>query len=270
MRQANMKKELQRALFSPKNIVLVAFVVFIMFFSAYNDGWKTALFASRATDIANPEDVEYYQRYFGNVYRVWISSYSVIQVLIPLLLLIPYALTYTVEKQSQYRYLIVSREGKNRYFCHKVLSIIIAGVVIVGLAEIIFYGVSYIYTSHDSTGEYIYGIVENKDSIFYQDASQYCALVFGSHLVYYASFLFFSVGITSFFKNRIAILLLPFLISSGFELILPSFMQPNVLLLPWITSEYSVYGYIGMVIMYCCVGIICLTITEKLYYRNST
>ncbi|MEE3471000.1 MAG: hypothetical protein VZR24_10065 [Butyrivibrio hungatei] len=265
-----MKKEFYRAVFNKKNIVLVAFIVFIMFYSAYNDGWKTALFANRATDIANSEDVHYYQRYFGNVYRVWVSSYSVIQILIPLLLLIPYTLTYTVEKQSNYRYLLFSREGKKSYLWHKIISIILSGVVIVGLAEGVFYSCSYIFTSHDVAGEYIYGIVENKNSIFYRDATRYFAMIFGMHLVYYAAFLLFSVGVTSFFKNRIAILSLPFLISSAFELIMPSFMQPNVVMLPWISFKYSVEGYIVLVIMYCFIGVICLNITEKLYYRNST
>jgi len=38
-----MKKELYRAVINKKNIVLIAFIIFMMFFSAYNDGWTTAI-----------------------------------------------------------------------------------------------------------------------------------------------------------------------------------------------------------------------------------
>ncbi len=263
-----MKKELYRAIINKKNIALVAFIVFMMLFSAYNDGWKTALFAAKADDIADPADVEYYQHYFGNTYRIWKSSYRVIQVLIPLLLLIPYVLTYTAEKESTYRYLLVSREGTIRYLCHKVFSIIIAGVAVVGFAEVLFYSGTYLFTMHDSTGEYIADIVENEKSLFYQDANKYVLLVFGVRLIYYAAFLMLSIGITSFFKNRIAILLLPFLVSSIFEMIMPLHMQPNVILLPWTSLDYSMYGYLATVALYCFIGIVCLFLSEKLFYKN--
>lgn len=265
-----MAKELHRAISSKKNLVIVAFIVFIMFLNAYHDGWKTALFASRAKDIANPADIEFYQRYFGNTYRVWKSSYSVIQVLIPLLLLIPYVLTFTIEKNSTYRYLLVSREGNARYLWHKILAIIMSGVLIVGLGEALFYGGSFLFTWHDNEGEYIAGIVENAESLFYQDAKKYYFVIFILHLIYYAAFLLFSVGVTSFLKNKIAILLLPFLISSMFELIMPPFMQPNVLLLPWVSDTYNIYGFVALVVLYCLMGITCLLVSEKKYCRNGT
>lgn len=268
MRKTFMVKELHRAIRSKKNIAIVAFVVFVMFLNAYHDGWKTGLFASRAVDIADPADIEFYQRYFGNTYRVWKSSYSVIQVLIPLLLLIPYALSFTIEKNSMYRYLLVSREGNAKYLFHKVLAIVISGVLIVGFGEALFYGGSFLFTQHDNAGEYIAGIVGNAESFFYQDAKKYFFIVFALHLVYYAAFLLFSVGVTSFLKNRIAILLLPFLISSMFELIMPPYMQPNVLLLPWVSDTYNIYGFAAMVVLYCFMGIACLLVSEKKYCRN--
>lgn len=263
-----MKKELYRAVINKKNIVLIAFIIFMMFFSAYNDGWKTAIFAAGADDIADPADMEYYQHYFGNTYRVWKSSYSLIQVLIPLLLLIPYALTYTAEKESAYRYLLVSRKGNRRYLFNKVFSIVAAGVAVVGFAELLFYSGTYLFTMHDSTGEYVAGIVANESSLFYQDAGKYSLFVFGLRLVYYAAFLVLAVGITSFFKNRMVILLLPFLVSCILEMIMPPYMQPNVLLLPWISQNYSLCGYLATVALYCFIGIVCLFLSEQLFYKN--
>ena len=66
-----MKSELRRALFKKSNIVLMISVVSLMIINAYYGGWRTALKIDSAQDIRNIEDVIFYKKYHGNMYRVW-------------------------------------------------------------------------------------------------------------------------------------------------------------------------------------------------------
>ena len=76
-----MKSELKRALLKRSNVVLIVAVVSLMIINAYYSGWKTALTADSAQDLLNMEDIIYYKKYFGNIYRVWKSSYYMVQAL---------------------------------------------------------------------------------------------------------------------------------------------------------------------------------------------
>lgn len=85
-----MKSELKRALLKKSNPILIIAVVNLMIINAYYGGWKTALTADSAQDILNMEDVIFYKKYFGNMYRAWKDSYYMVQALAPVILAAPY------------------------------------------------------------------------------------------------------------------------------------------------------------------------------------
>lgn len=263
-----MKNELKRALFKKSNIFLIIGIIILMFINSYYAGWKTALTAAKATDIANMEDVIFYQKYFGNVYRVWSQSYYAIQTLSPLVLVTPYMLTYTMEKFNKYRYLTISRQGKMKYILSKIFTIALSGTIVLGSAECLFGIISYMFTQHDTSLEFISGIVSFKTNYFYEEPLKYFIFVYISHIIFYFSFLFFATGITAFFKNKIAITIIPFLAMTILDMILPLSMKPNVLMKPHISANFSMGSFFMMMTLYIILGVILVYISEKIYLKR--
>ena len=101
-----MKNELKRALLKKSNIILIVAVVCLMLINAYYNGWDTALKVDSAQDILNIEDKIFYKKYFGNMYRVWVDSYYMVQALAPVILIAPYLNTYLLEKKNRFRFFV--------------------------------------------------------------------------------------------------------------------------------------------------------------------
>lgn len=261
--------ELKRAIFKKSNLILFIIVMLLMFLNTYYDGWKTALKATSASDIVRLEDIIYYQKYYGNVFRVWVGSYYVVQMLAPLLIAAPYLITYSQEKTNSFRYNLVSRKGNVKYIINKVLSIIISGTLVLILAELCFYFLSYMATEHDTSIEFIENIVRYDIDSFYNNPMFYFIKLYLIRIVYYVSFAMFSIGITSFFKNKIAIIISPFVVSSVLELILPTNFQPNVLMKPYLYESFNIFSFISIIAFYIISGILLVFISEKIYLRKA-
>lgn len=264
-----MKYELKRAILKKSNFILFIIIIILMFLNTYYDGWKTALRAASSSDIVKLEDVIYYQKYYGNVFRVWVGSYYIVPILAPLLIVAPYLLTYSQEKANNFRYNLVARKGNFKYIINKVLSIVISGTLVITLAELCFYFLSYMATEHDTSIEFIENIVRYDIDSFYNNPMLYFLKLYLMQIVYYASFAMFSIGLTSFLKNKIAIIISPFVVSSILELVLPKQFQPNVLMKPYLYESFSIFSFVSIIAFYIILGILIVFISEKIYLRKA-
>lgn len=262
-----MKSELKRALLKKSNLVLVIAVVSLMMINAYYDGWKTALTADSAQDILNMEDVIYYKKYFGNTYRVWKDSYYMIQALAPVILAAPYLNTYLLEKTNRFRFFCVSRKGNLKYVCQKAFAIALSGTIILAFSEMLLAVITGLITQHDTSIEFIQGIVSFKEDFFIENPLLYFVLIYVSHIIYYFCFLLFAMGITSFLKNKIAVIAVPFIIVGAMDMILPTALQPNVVMRPC-QEAFSIGGYGVLMGIYVITGIISLMVSEKIYQKR--
>lgn len=262
-----MKNELKRALLKKSNIILIVAVVGLMIINAYYSGWRTALKIDSAQDIQNIEDVIFYKKYYGNMYRVWEGSYYMIQALAPVILVAPYLYTYLLEKTNRFRYFCVSRKGNLRYVIHKAFAIALSGTVLLACSEMVFAVLTGLLTQHDTALEFIQGIVSFKEDFFIDNPLLYFVLVFVSHIIYYFGFLVFAIGVTSFFKNKIAVIVTPFIIVGVLDMVLPTALQPNVVMRPY-QGTFSINGYGVLIGTYIIVGLILLMISEKIYQKR--
>lgn len=262
-----MKNELKRALLKKTNIILILVVFSLMFINAYFDGWKTALTAESAQDILNAEDAIYYKKYFGNIYRVWKSSYYMVQALAPLILVAPYLNSFLSEKANRFRFFCVSRKGNFKYVMQKTLAIALSGTIILASAEGLFAFFSGLLTQKDTSVEFMQQIVSFQESYFMSNPMSYFALIYISHIIYYFCFTIFAVGITSFLKNRIAVIAAPFIVVGVLDMALPITLQPNVVMQPY-SQTFSLNGYGILISMYVITGLILLTLSESSYQKR--
>lgn len=262
-----MKSEIKRALLKKSNIVLIIAVVSLMLINAYYSGWKTALKADFAEDILNIEDVIFYKKYFGNMYRVWKDSYYMIQILAPVILVAPYLNSYLSEKANRFRFFCVSRKGNLKYVIQKAFAIAFSGTVVLSFSEMVLALITGLLTQHDTSLEFMQGIVSFKEDFFIENPMLYYFLIFAAHIVYYFGFLIFAIGITSFLKNRIAVIVAPFLIVGVLDMILPTKLQPNVVMQPYYET-FSIGGYGVLIGIYVIVGLILLMVSEQCYQKR--
>lgn len=242
-------------------------VVGLMFVNAYYGGWKTALKAASAEDILRLEDVIFYQKYFGNVYRVWKDSYYMVQILAPVLLAAPYLGSFLSEKTGRFRFFCVSRKGNRSYAAQKALAVALSGTAFLGFCEMVFAVLAWFFTHHDTSPEFLQEIVFFREDFFKGNPLLYFLLLYGSHLLYYFCFLVFAVGITSFLKNRLAVMAAPFVIMGALDLILPTALQPNVVMQPY-RRGFSVGGYGVLIGAYVIVGVVLLALSERIYQKR--
>ncbi|MCF0131971.1 MAG: hypothetical protein HUJ71_09565 [Pseudobutyrivibrio sp.] len=240
-----------------------------MLINTYYSGWKTALSAGRSQDLLElgNDMVEYYEKYFGNVFRVWKDGYYTVQALTPLFLVAPYITTMLTEKNNHFRYFCTSRKGNRKYVTQKLMAIVLSGTLIFALSELLFAGLTYLKTAHDTELEYIQDIVSYRADCFISNPFRYFGMIYILHVVYYLCFLIFAVGITSFIKNRIAVVIVPFIVTSLLDMGLPTELQPYVVMRPYYFS-FSLKGYIILNLLYVLVGIAVLIISEISYARK--
>lgn len=260
--------ELKRALFKKSNLIIIVLIVILMLINAYYDGWNTSLSAENASDIARASDRLFFKKYFGNTFRVWRSGYYMVQALAPLILGAPYMLSYLDEKTNHFRNFMIARKGIKKYLLHKTFAIVLAGTIILISAESMFAMITYFLTYPDLSKEFLENIVHYHETYFFQHPYLYFGMVLVSHALYYFCFLFFAIGIASLFKNKIAVIILPFLCVGILDLILPSILQPNVVMQFYYSRNFSAYGYIGLVIAYVWVGVALLIFSEHKYRKQ--
>ena len=259
--------ELKRALFKKSNIGLILLVCGMMFILSYNLGWSSAIKAPYATDLSSIEDVIWIQNYHGNVFRIWANSYTLVQALTPLILVSPYLLSYFNEKSNKFRYLVIARKGRISYSFQKMLAIALAGAIILGFAQLLFAAVSYVFTSHDLNIEFIENLTHYNEAFFLNNPYKYFAYILISQIVYYFSLLIFSIGITSLLKNKVVIILTPFIAVAFLDMILPLFMQPNVVTQP-MYPNFTIDGYLFLIVLYLVLGLATFAYSEMNYYRK--
>lgn len=262
-----MKSELKRAFLKKSNLVLIIAVVSLMMINAYYGGWKTALTADTAQDILNREDAVFYKKYFGNMYRVWKDSYYMVQALAPVILAAPYLNTYLLEKTNRFRFFCVSRKGNLKYVCQKAFAIALSGTVILAFSEMLLAVITGLFTQHDTSIEFMQGIVSFREEFFIDNPLLYFVLIYMSHIVYYFCFLLFALGVTSFLKNKLAVIVTPFIIVGVMDMILPAALQPNVVMRPY-QGAFRIGGYGALMGIYVTVGFILLMVSEKIYQQK--
>lgn len=245
----------------------MAAVIGLMMINAYYDGWKTALMADSAQDLLRMEDVIFFQKYYGNVYRVWKGSYYMVQALAPLILAAPYLSSYLTEKTNGFRLFCVSRKGNRKYVFQKALAIALSGAAVLAFSEMIFAVLTGLRTEHDTSLEFMQGIVTFQEDFFLDSPMLYFVLVYASHVVYYFCFLIFATGITSFFKSRIAVMAAPFLVAGVLDIALPVALQPNAVMRPYY-REFCFGGYGALIGLYLAVGFVLLMVSEKIYQKR--
>lgn len=269
-----MFSELKRGIFSKINIILIIIIFSLMFLYAYHDGWRTSLLMSFAKDLPTDpkrlENVIFIKRFYGNFFKIVISAFDSIKYLAPLFLTLPYLLSIYNEKINNFRYNVVCRKGNKKYMIQKVLAIVISGTFILAIAELLFTIVVYFMTYHDKTFDFLDGLVLGQfSSFFHNEPYQFIIYSYLMHVLYYFAFLFFAIGITSFLKHKIAIIITPFIASTILEAILPKSMQPNVTMHA-IYPEFNLGSYFIIVVLYIIVGIFLTVLADQLYLKKGS
>lgn len=263
-----MKQELKRAIFNKFNILLIFLIIGLMFINTYYAGWNTALNIKKATDISKYEDILFYAKYFGNTFRVWSNSYYMIQALAPIILIVPYILSYINEKNNRFRYFMIAREGSKKYLFNKIIAIAISGTLLLGFSEFLFYFITYFFTSPSTKSEYIKDLIYYNEDFFISKPILYFVIIFLLHIVYYFAFTIFAVGITSILKRKTAVIIVPFLLVAIFDLVLPVPLQPNVVMQPNKNSNFTLTNYAIIILLYIIVGSIFYIQSEKRYKKQ--
>lgn len=263
-----MVNELKRALCKKSNVIFIALILFMMFSNAYYSGWNTALHAKLSEEFKNIEDVMFFKNYYGNTIRVWKSAYTMIQALAPILLVAPYILSYTNEKNNKFRNLVVIRSGVKKYRIQKMLAIAISGVLLLSFSELLFMGITYFLTYHDMNLEFIQGLMTFQEKLFLQHPFEYYFMILCFRFLYYFCFTIFAVGITSMLKNKIAVFITPFIIVGVLDMVLPITFQPNVIMQPMSSSYFSIFGYLCLIGFYVMIGVLLYLVSEKRYAKQ--
>lgn len=101
-----------------------------------------------------------------------------------------------------------------------------------------------------------------------QSAAVFC---FDLHFPCDILFLFhdFSLGITSFLNNKIAVIVVPFIIAAVLDTILPTALQPNVAMQPY-REGFRIGGYVVLIGIYVIAGSVLLMVSEKWYLKRGT
>lgn len=258
-----MIQELRRGIFNKWNIVIVIFIVTFMFLNAYYSGWKTGLSAMSASDILNLEDKIYFAQYFGNTYIVWFDAFYSMSIFAPILLIIPYIFSYREELNNKFRYLMIARKGYNKYILTKFISILISGLVVVIFSELLFYCVTYFFTYDMTNPELFENFVRYRLDWFQSNPFGYFVHILLLRYVYYIAILVFGIGITSFIKSKIAIIVTPFLTITILDVILPKSYAPITMIKPY---SYDYFNYVNFAILtfiLLFVGISAFVLNEK-------
>lgn len=263
-----MINEIKRALLKKSNLVLILLIVCLMLLNTYYSGWRTSLLAGSSNDFLHSEDALFFKKYYGNVFRVWKDSYYMIQALVPLILITPYMLTYFEEKSNKFRYLMISRKGNTKYIFQKVIAIAFSGTIVLVAAEVTFALVTYVFTYHDISMEFIENLVIYKYPFFLQHPYIYFLSILLMQTIYYFCFLVFSIGITAFLKNKVAIIIMPFLAVGILDMLLPISVQPNVVMQPIVSTQYSTYGFCFLVFVYIVCGASLIILSEYYYLKQ--
>ena len=149
----------------------------------------------------------------------------------------------------------------------KTLAIALSGTIILASAEGLFAFFSGLLTQKDTSVEFMQQIVSFQESHFMSNPMSYFALIYISHIIYYFCFTIFAVGITSFLKNRIAVIAAPFIVVGVLDMALPITLQPNVVMQPY-SQTFSLNGYGILISMYVITGLILLTLSESSYQKR--
>lgn len=161
-----------------------------------------------------------------------------------------------------------SRHFSNwKYVLQKALAIAISGTAVLAFSELVFAIITGIFTQHDTSVEFLQDIVHYKEEYFFENPMLYFVLIFTSHIAYYFCFLIFAIGVSSFFKNKIAVIVSPFIVASAFELAFPPALQPNVVMQPY-SKAFTIGGYGTLVAIYLVLGIAMLIVSEGIYQRR--
>lgn len=258
-----MIQELKRGIFNKWNVVVLFIIVLFMFLNAYYSGWNTGLFAMSASDILNQEDKLYFAQYFGNTYKVWFDAYYSMSIFAPLLLIIPYILSYRDELNNKFRYLMIARKGYIKYVLTKFISIMLSGLFVIIFSELLFYCVTYFFTYNIINPELFENFIHYHLDWFQNNPFGYFVHILLLRYIYYIAILIFSIGITSFIKSKIAIIVLPFLIITILDVILPKTYAPFSMIKPYSYDYFSYMNFAILICGLCFIGICAYSIHEK-------
>lgn len=189
------------------------------------------------------------------------------QAFAPLILAAPYLNTYLSEKVNRFRFFCVSRKGNLKYVVQKALAIALSGTIVLAFSEMLFAVITGLLTQHDTSVEFMEGIVAFKEDFFLANPLLYFVFLYVSHIVYYFCSLLFAIGITSFFKNKIAVIVTPFIVVSILDMVLPAALQPNVVMRPY-QRAFSIGGYCALIGLYLIVGGVLLMVSERFYQKR--
>lgn len=254
--------ELKRSIFN-KWFVLTMIIVFCFsFLSAYLCGWRTALSAPAATDL-NDEGVRFLTNYYGNTFRVWTDSFQSVQMLLPVLVGIPYLLTYFEEKQNGFRNYVVSRKGLVRYVFQKTICIAFAGSFAVTIGQALFYSVSYFMTVASVDKKIVGDMIDYNTSLFYRNPYLYFFIINVLRFIYCFALAVFSIGLTSCLKVKAVILTLPFVLVAILDIISLSPYTPYETSVMLTFGNATIKSFTVYVICLIMLGVIGLIYSER-------
>lgn len=215
--------ELKRALKSKKFLIIIIIGLLIHFLGLYIEIKDYIFFNYNAPDLQTPEaqaKIKHMIEHVFNIYAVWFSIFQLYIVAMPIISALPYSLSYLEDNEYGIIKYIDARVSHRKYLIVKILANDIAGGIAVALPTIImtlFIHIFFKGSIDDFYGKGVYGgaytYLLTYSFWLYSLLHIFIEFIFGFA---YANI---ALTVSAFIKNKIAIMLSPFLFWIGVSVI---------------------------------------------------
>jgi len=207
--------ELKRALKSKKFLIIVIIGLLIHFLGLYIEVKDYIFFNYNASDLQTPEaqvKIKHMIEHVFNVYAVWFSIFQLYIVAMPIISALPYSLSYLEDNEYGIIKYIDVRVNHRKYLIVKILANDIAGGIAVALPTIIMTVFIHIFfkgSINDFYGKGVYGGAYT--SLLTYSFWLYSLLHIFIEFIFGFAYANIALTVSAFIKNKIAIMLSPFL-----------------------------------------------------------
>lgn len=212
-----MIKELKRAIFNYRFLFVILLSLIMFGLSSYHSVWMSALKAPSATDL-NDAGRKFVLSISANKYNIWTKSFRTTSILFPILISLPYLFSYADERENNFRYFMYSRQGIKKYLTNKVNAICISGGLVLFIPQIMYSLVLSIVARPVIYYPFDYRAIGLIPSLYDSNPELYILMTAIIHFVFGYAFTAFAIGVTSFFKNKATLLIMPFISTLIFDM----------------------------------------------------
>ncbi len=206
--------------------------------------------------------------YIANTFDffLWARRNFILTYTVPLIVVLPFAASFTSERTSKYLQLIVSRGGRNRYIFSKFIANALAGGTVLALSAVIIYAFLSLILPEGLPAPYpgTTGIPPQNpfDELYRQDTALFVWTRIGISFIFGVTYASIGMLASLFTENRFVALAAPFVFYIGL-----TFIMTLLNLVRWMpaaaynprlavsSSALTVFGQLGLYFVLSAIGI---------------